>query len=81
MRFNKVPLPLGLLSAPYESCTSYSPNAFSPKALASFLGVQVKLPLLAPGAMVLDLRRLFTEVKWGRRTIGGGKVSNLGLRS
>jgi hypothetical protein len=31
-------------------------------ALSAFLGVSVKLPLLTPGAMVLDLKRLFMEV-------------------
>ena len=32
-------------------------------ALAGFLGVPVKLPLLAPLAMTLDLKRLFVEVR------------------
>jgi hypothetical protein len=31
-------------------------------ALSAFLGVPVRLPLLTPGAVSLDMRRLFVEV-------------------
>ncbi|GAX72772.1 hypothetical protein CEUSTIGMA_g228.t1 [Chlamydomonas eustigma] len=40
-------------------------------SLSAFLGISVKLPLLSPGAMVLDLKRLFTEVS----AVGGFRAA------